>query len=85
MVIMANGHGLVAETTAGATHLTRERTARAQRTFEGGGLAALTDTVPFLPGDARGAFPLAAAIGILLIVACGAGSVNAFLMVARRD
>jgi hypothetical protein len=80
VTLVANGHIVLAETVATATHRRRGASTPAQTAFERGPLARAADLSLLLPGDERGAFPLAAGVGLLLTAVATAGGLAAFLL-----
>jgi hypothetical protein len=84
VAIVANGHIILAETVATASHRRRGASTPAQTAFERGPLARAADLSLFLPGDERGAFPLAAGVGLLLTAIAAAGGLAAFLAAGQR-
>jgi hypothetical protein len=83
VMVVANGHFVIAETVADVRRLDGVR-GRAPATFERGPLAAAADAFAFVPADARGAFPFAAATGLLLGAVLAAGGVAAARASATR-
>jgi hypothetical protein len=83
-MVVANGHLVIAETVADVRRLDGVL-GRAPATFERGPLAAAADVFGFVPADARGAFPLAAASGLLLAAVLAAGGVAAARVSATRN
>jgi hypothetical protein len=83
VMVVANGHFVIAETAADVRRLDGVR-GRAPATFERGPLAAAADAFDFVPADARGAFPFAAATGLLLGAVLAAGGVAAARASAPR-
>ncbi len=83
VMVVANGHLVIAETVADVRRLEGVR-GRAPATFERGPLAAAADAFAFVPADARGAFPFAAATGLLLGAVLAAGGVAAARASATR-
>jgi hypothetical protein len=73
---------VIAETPA-AVRLLDVPGARHQGAFERGPVAAVADVAGFVPADARGAFPLAAGVGLLLAVAVTGGGLLAARVAAR--
>jgi hypothetical protein len=76
VMVVANGHYVIAETIADVRHFDVAG-ARDHDTFERGVLAAVADRVAFVPSDARGAFPLAALVGLLLATVLTGGGLAA--------
>ncbi len=83
VMVVANGHFVIAETVADVRRLDGVR-GRAPATFERGPLAVVADAFAFVPADARGAFPFAAATGLLLGAVLAAGGVAAARASATR-
>jgi hypothetical protein len=78
LMVVANGHIVIAETPA-VVRLLDVPGVSHQGAFERGPLATAADLAAFVPADARGAFPLAAGIGLLLAAVVTGGG----LVVAR--
>jgi hypothetical protein len=83
VMVVANGHFVIAETVADVRRLDGVR-GRAPAIFERGPLAAAADAFDFVPADARGAFPFAATSGLLLGAVLAAGGVAAARASATR-
>jgi hypothetical protein len=78
LMVVANGHIVIAETPA-AVRLLDAPGARHQGAFERGPLAVAADLAAFVPADSRRAFPLATGVGLLLAAVVTGGG----LVVAR--
>jgi hypothetical protein len=83
VVVVADGHLVIAETVADVRRLD-VAFARPQQIFERGPLAAAADRATFVPSDARGAFPLAAGAGLLLGAVLAGGGLAAARAAATR-
>ena len=82
LVVVANGHIVIAETPA-AVRLLDAPGARHQGAFERGPLAAVADLAAFVPADSRRAFPLATGVGLLLAAVVTGGGLVAARAAAR--
>jgi hypothetical protein len=84
LAFVANGTTDIAEATASATHLLPQRVSPAQQAFERGPAAMAADALPFAPADERGAFRVAAGMGVLLTAVAGIGGGAAFRAAGRQ-
>jgi hypothetical protein len=84
VMVVANGHIVLQEVTAGASSRRRAGPSPAQTAFEEGALARVADAAGPLPNDERGAFPLATGMGLLLTGVAVAGGATAFRLAAAR-
>lgn len=82
--VVANGHVVIAEAAATASHRRRAEPSPLQTMFEHGPLALAADAAVALPSDARGVFPFATGIGVLLTAAAASGGLAAFRLASRR-
>lgn len=82
--VVANGHVVIAEVGAEASHRRRAQPSPLQTMFEHGPLALAADAAVMLPSDARGVFPFATGIGVLLTAAAAGGGLAAFRLASRR-